>query len=66
MAVILERTARNVREADGTLIIHPGLPLQGGTNATADFCAEMKRPVLLIDASLSSSAEGAEQTCRVR
>ena len=56
-----ERTARNVRAADGTLIIHPGLPLQGGTNATAAFCVEMKRPVLLIDASLSSSAEAAEQ-----
>ena len=57
----LERTARNVREADATLIIHPGLPLQGGTKATADFCAEAKQPALRIDASLSSSAEGPEQ-----
>jgi hypothetical protein len=56
-----ERTAGNVRESDGTLIIHPGLPLQGGTKATADFCVEMKRPVMLIDASRSSSAEGAGQ-----
>ncbi|MGH8092071.1 MAG: YpsA SLOG family protein [Chthoniobacterales bacterium] len=58
----LERTRRNVREADGTVVMHPGVPLQGGTKATADGCAEMKRPLLLVNASHSSSAEGAGQT----
>ncbi len=46
----VERTARNVRDGDGTVIIHLGL-LQGGTKATADFCCEMKKASLLIDAS---------------
>jgi hypothetical protein len=56
----LERTVRNVRDSDGTAIIHSGL-LQGGTAATADSCGENKKPVCLIDASRVSSAEGAEQ-----
>ena len=34
----MERTARNVSDADGTAIFHPG-SLQGGTKATADFCS---------------------------
>lgn len=56
----LERTARNVRDADGTAIIHAGL-LQGGTKATAEFCAENGKPLCLIDASRVSAAEGAEE-----
>ncbi len=46
----LERTARNVAEADGTLIFYSG-SLQGGTKATADFCSAQRKPSLLIDAS---------------
>jgi hypothetical protein len=56
----LERTARNVAGAHGTVIIHPGL-LQGGTKATAEFCAENGKPLCLIDASRVSSTQGAEQ-----
>ncbi len=56
-----ERTERNVDDADGTLIIHPGLPLQGGTKATADFCAQHGKPLLLVDASHESFAEGADR-----
>lgn len=56
----VERTARNVADADGTLIIHPGL-LQGGTKATAQFCREMSKPSLLIDAGATSIAEAVVQ-----
>ena len=51
-----ERTARNVSEADGTVIIHPG-SLHGGTKATADFCTESESPALLIDASRTSPSQ---------
>ncbi len=54
----VERTARNVSDADGTLILHPGL-LQGGTKATADFCAEMDKPSLQVDASTIAPEEAA-------
>lgn len=47
----LERTARNVGEADGTVIFYAG-SLQGGTKATADFRSSHEKPCLLIDASL--------------
>jgi hypothetical protein len=56
----LERTACNVNEADGTVIFFSG-SLQGGTKATADFCAEKAKPVLLIDASRISAIEGDDQ-----
>ncbi len=56
----VERTARNVTDADGTLIIHSGL-LQGGTKATAQFSREMSKPSLLIDASTTSLAEAVVQ-----
>lgn len=55
----VERTARNVSDAEATVIVHPGL-LQGGTRATADFCTEMKKPYLLIDASRVSTEEAAQ------
>ncbi len=54
----VERTAANVREADGTVIFHPGL-VQGGTRATADFCREMKKPALLLDARQHSPESAA-------
>ena len=56
----IERTERNVRESDGTLIVYPGSPLSGGTKATADFCAQHRKPLLLIDGS-RGPAEAAEQ-----
>ena len=54
----LERTAENVRSADGTVIIHSGA-LTGGTKATVDFCAEMAKPALLLEGSALSVAEAA-------
>src|SRR6476646_140854 len=56
----IERTERNVRESDGTLIVYPGSPLSGGTKATADLCAQHRKPLLLIDGS-RGPAEAAEQ-----
>ena len=55
-----ERTARNVNEADGTVIFFSH-SLHGGTKATAEFCAEKAKPLLLIDASRISSLEATEQ-----
>ena len=43
-----ERTARNVADSDGTLIISNGVPL-GGTRETVDRCIEMRKPHLIID-----------------
>jgi hypothetical protein len=43
-----ERTARNVADSDGTLIISKGEPI-GGTRETIDHCIEMRKPYLLID-----------------
>ncbi|MEO8044674.1 MAG: putative molybdenum carrier protein [Spartobacteria bacterium] len=55
----LERTARNVSEADGTIIFYTG-SLQGGTKATADFCSAQRKPSLLIDASAIDSDRAAD------
>ena len=43
-----ERTARNVADSDGTLIISNGEPI-GGTRETVDRCVEMRKPHLIID-----------------
>jgi hypothetical protein len=56
-----ERTERNVRDADGTVIIRPGSPLQGGTKRTADLCGKHSKPLLLIDASRAPALELAAQ-----
>lgn len=56
----VERTARNVSDADGTAIFHPG-SLRGGTMATADFCAEMNKPHLLIAVGETSPQEAARR-----
>ena len=42
------RTRRNVRDADATLILCPGLP-EGGTALTERIARELRRPVLIID-----------------
>jgi hypothetical protein len=44
-----ERTLRNVMDSDGTLIICHGT-LSGGTQETLQFCLELRRPYLLVDA----------------
>ena len=51
-----ERTARNVADSDGTLIITFGEP-QGGTRTTMDCCIERQKPHHVIDASRSSVDE---------
>src|SRR6267378_7158553 len=43
-----ERTARNVADSDGTLVISNGEPM-GGTRETIDRCVEMDKPHLIID-----------------
>ena len=42
------RTRRNVRDADATLILCPGLP-EGGTALTERIAYELGRPVLVVD-----------------
>jgi hypothetical protein len=42
------RTEKNVREADGTLILTRG-PVQGGTALTVQFAVEYEKPHLIID-----------------
>lgn len=43
-----ERTALNVKESDGTLILAPG-PLTGGTALTKSMAIRYGRPVLVVD-----------------
>ena len=45
-----ERTLRNVKDSDATVIIYAG-KLSGGTEQTVRFCQELQRPYELIDAS---------------
>ena len=54
-----ERTLQNVKDSDGTVIIHPG-QLSGGTEQTVRFCVELQRPHQLIDASKLSVERGAK------
>jgi Circularly permutated YpsA SLOG family len=54
-----ERTARNVADSDGTLIISQREPV-GGTRETVDRCIEMRKPYLLIDREQLSTEEAAE------
>ncbi len=44
----VERTALNVRDSDGTLILAPG-PLTGGTALTLQKAKDYRRPVFVID-----------------
>ena len=46
-----ERTARNVVDSDGTLIISNGEPI-GGTRETVERCVEMQKPHLVIDCKI--------------
>jgi putative molybdenum carrier protein len=54
-----ERTARNVADSEGTLIISNGVPL-GGTRETVDRCIEMRKPHLIIDCGRRSVQETIE------
>jgi hypothetical protein len=54
-----ERTLQNVKDSEGTVIIHPG-QLSGGTEHTVRFCVELQRPHQLIDASKLSTEEASK------
>lgn len=54
----LERTQGNVRDTNGTVIIHFGR-LEGGTRATHEFCTALGKPCLLLDAERLDAAEAA-------
>jgi hypothetical protein len=54
-----ERTARNVTDSDGTLVISKGEPV-GGTRETVDRCIEMGKPYLIIDCASMSFEETIE------
>jgi Circularly permutated YpsA SLOG family len=54
-----ERTFRNVKDSDGTVVIYAG-KLSGGTEQTVRFCVEQRRPHQLIDASKTSAAGAAK------
>ncbi len=54
-----QRTLRNVREADGTLILYSG-ELSGGSRLTAEFCEGEHKPVKLIDAAHITPAQAVQ------
>lgn len=54
------RTARNVADSDGTLIIANGPPI-GGTRETVERCIETQKPYLMIDAQSASIETAIEQ-----
>lgn len=55
------RTRRNVRDADATLILCPGIP-EGGTALTARIARELGRPVLVVDIDRMTSREAMQRT----
>jgi putative molybdenum carrier protein len=52
-----ERTFRNVKDSDGTVVIYGG-ELIGGTKQTVQFCLDLQRPYQLIDGSELSAQDG--------
>ena len=51
-----QRTRRNVRDSDGTLIIAPE-PLTGGTALTQRLAIELGKPLLIVEPGAPGSAE---------
>ena len=58
----VDRTLRNVRDSEATLILYFD-SLQGGTEQTLDFCQQEQKPYFLINAKENSS-EHALVKCR--
>jgi len=58
-----ERTAQNVADSDGTLIISNGKPI-GGTSETIECCVEKDKPYLIIDYREMSTAEAKEKALK--
>jgi hypothetical protein len=55
-----DRTARNVRDSDATLILTPG-PLAGGTRLTRDCCARLQRPFLVVEVNGERGLDSSEE-----
>jgi hypothetical protein len=55
-----DRTERNVRDADATLILHRG-PLTGGTRLTAELAESTRRPCLRLDLARLGPADAADR-----
>ena len=58
-----ERTRRNVRDSDGTLILGRR-PLRGGTALTAAHAEALGRPLLVVDPTAPEASEAALAWCR--
>jgi hypothetical protein len=58
-----ERTAQNVADSDGTLIISNGEPV-GGTRETVERCVENDKPCLVIDYKEIPTVDAAEKTLK--
>jgi hypothetical protein len=58
-----ERTLKNVEDSDGTLIVTFG-PADGGTARTVEFCRQLGRRHLIVDAACTPLAEAAHQAVR--
>ncbi len=56
---LAERTLRNVKDSDGTVLVYFG-ELRGGTQYTVECCKEFQRPHALIDAAKVSVNRAAE------
>jgi len=56
----LKRTAQNVIDSDGTLIIHYS-ELTGGSLKTLEFCERFKQPVLVLDGGELDPAAAARE-----
>ncbi len=54
-----QRTLRNVKDSDGTLIIYFG-ELAGGTALTVDFCIKNNKPFKLIDGNEITEGRASE------
>ncbi len=54
----IERTRRNVRDSDGTLLLGPGAP-EGGTAATLACALRLGRPHLVVDMCATEDEEAA-------
>ena len=46
-----QRTEWNARDSEGTLILHAGGALEGGTRLTRQIAAELERPILVANVS---------------
>ncbi|HEX9794608.1 MAG TPA: putative molybdenum carrier protein [Planctomycetota bacterium] len=55
----VDRTRRNVVDADGTLIVSLAAPLEGGTAMTAKFAADAGRPLLVLAGENDLDADAA-------